>query len=343
MSEVPYVVYLLHGEDEFSIAQEVSKLEARLGDATTASLNTTRLEGRTLSLAELENTVRALPFLTSRRLVVVLNPLARLENNPDLQEKFKLLLDQVPETTALLLVENRTMVGEKKKSGSKASSHWLLDWAEQARERVYVRHYPTPKGRDLQHWIQAQARQAGGQFSPSAAAMLSGLVGDDTRLAHQEINKLVAYVNYRRQVEPEDVEAVTALAGQVNIFMLVDALGMGDGRKAMSALHRLLEEQDAQSIFGMVVRQFRLILLAKEVLENGGADGNVSKALNLHPFVAQKISTQAQRFSLDNLEVIYRRLLEIDEAIKTGQVEPEVALDAFVAGITAPAAGRQFS
>ncbi len=331
MSEVPHVVYVLHGEDEFSMAQEIGKLEAKVGDAATASLNTTRLDGRTLSFAELENAARAMPFLAERRMVVVYHPLAKMEKDPDLQERFKTLLDQVPETTALVLVEYTNLSDRKKKP------HWLLEWAGKAGERAFVRSYQAPKGYLLQQWIQAQAKQAGGEFTTSAAAMLGGLVGDDTRLAHQEIHKLVAYANYSRPVEPEDVDAVTALSGQVTIFMLVDALGMGDGRKAMSALHQLLDEQDVQSIFGMIVRQFRLILLAREVLDQGGSDGGAAKALKLHPFVAEKITVQARRFSLETLEAIYRRLLEIDEAIKTGQVEFEVALDAFVAGITAPA------
>jgi DNA polymerase-3 subunit delta len=331
LSEVPHVVYVLHGEDEFSMAQEIGKLEAKVGDAATASLNTTRLDGRTLSFAELENAARAMPFLAERRVVVLYHPLAKMEKDPALQERFKALLDQVPESTALLLVEYTNLSDRKKKP------HWLLEWAGQAGERAFVRSYLTPKGPRLQQWIQTQAKQAGGQFSPSAAAMLAGLVGEDTRLAHQEIQKLVAYANYSRAVEPEDVDAVTALSGQVNIFMLVDALGMGDGRKAMSALHQLLDAQDVQSIFGMIVRQFRLILLAKEVLEQGGTDSSAASALKLHPFVADKITAQARRFSLETLEAIYRRLLEIDKAIKTGQIEVDVALDSFVAGITAPA------
>lgn len=338
MSEVPHVVYVLYGEDEFSIAQEISRMEAKVGDAATASLNTTRLDGRMMSFAELENAARAIPFLADRRVVVVYHPLAKMEQDLKLQQRFITLLDQVPETTALLLVEYANL-SDGRKSGAKGKIHWLLEWAGRAGERAFVRNYPMPKGARLQQWIQGQAKLAGGQFTPSAAAMLAGLVGEDTRLAHQEILKLVAYANYNRPVEPEDVDAVTVLSGEVTIFMLVDALGMGDGRRAMSALHRLLDEQDAQSIFGMIVRQFRLILLAREVLEQGGADGSAANTLKLHPYVAEKVTTQARRFSLEALEDIYRRLLEIDEAIKTGQVEAEVALDAFVAGITAPATG----
>jgi len=144
----------------------------------------------------------------------------------------------------------------------------------------------------------------------------------------------LTYVNYERPVESEDVDAVTALPGETSIFTMVDALGMQNGKQAINTLHRLLEEQDAQSIFLMVVRQFRLLLLAAEILEGGGTDREVARDLHLQPFIAQKISSQARRFSIDTLEGVYRRLLEIDEATKTGQMEGEVALDTFIAGFT---------
>ena len=334
---MPPVVYLLHGEDEFSIAQEIRKIENKLGDPASAIMNTTRLDGRSLSFEELENACRALPFMGSRRLVIVYNPLNRIDNNPELQEKFINLLNQLPESTGLLLVEYRSLAGDRSKQGKSKSQHWLVQWAAGAGERAYVRNYPAPKGRDMQGWIREQAKQAGGSFSGQAAAELAELVGDDTRLAYQEIVKLLTYADYNRPVEAEDVDALTALPGQANIFKMVDALGMQDGRLAISMLHRLLDDQDVQSIFLMVVRQFRLLLLAREVLDNNGMEADVAKLLRVHPFVADKISLQARRFSLATLEAVYRRLLEIDAAIKTGQTEGDVALDTFVAGFTTPA------
>jgi hypothetical protein len=50
-----------------------------------------------------------------------------------------------------------------------------------------------------------QARQYGGQITPQAAWQLEELVGVQKRLADQEIQKLLAYTNYQRPVEPEDV------------------------------------------------------------------------------------------------------------------------------------------
>jgi DNA polymerase-3 subunit delta len=193
----------------------------------------------------------------------------------------------------------------------------------------------------LGRWIQEQAKKAGGQFTQPAAELLAGLVGGDTRLADQEIHKLLDYVNYQRPVEPEDVESLTADAAQGDIFILVDALGNQDGRKAMGMLHRLLERQDAISIFGMIVRQFRMLLLGREVLDNGGRRDDVARQLRVTPFVADKVVAQAQHFTLADLEAAYHRLLDLDLAMKTSQIPDDLALDTLVAAFTASSARSQ--
>jgi DNA polymerase-3 subunit delta len=331
MTETPPVVYLLYGEDEFGIAQQISEMESKLGDAAAAAMNLARLDGRSANLDEIRLAAAALPFLSDRRMVVLYHPLARL-TTPSLQEKFKTLLDSLPPTTRLVLVEYRSLIEYQKNKQQK--KNWLLEWAEAAGTRAYIRVFSPLKGQAMAKWIQDQARGAGGQFTPQAAALLSSLVGEDSRLAHGEIHKLIAYTNYNRPVQPEDVENVTFIAGEVDIFGMVDALGNQDGRISMKMLHRLLEEQDTLSIFGMVIRQFRLLLLARETLDGGGRESEVARALKLHPYVADKITSQARHFSLPALEAVYHRLLDLDEAMKTGQVEGEVALDTFVAAFT---------
>jgi DNA polymerase-3 subunit delta len=332
VTEIPPVVYLLHGEDEFGIAQVVSELEANLGDTATAARNMARLDGRSVPLEDIHLAAAALPFLADRRLVILYHPLARL-NGTQLQEKFLALLDSLPRTTRLVLVEYRTLSEAQK--GKPPKVHWLLKWAEQAGPRAYIKSFSLQKGSAMARWIQEQARLAGGQFTPQAAALLATLVGDDTRLAFSEIQKLIAFSNYSRAVQPEDVENLTAYAGQSDIFAMVDALGSQNGRNALKMLHRLLEDQEALSIFGMVVRQFRLLLLAREILDLGGRESEVARELKIHPFVAEKITAQARHFSSADLENVYYRLLDIDEAVKSGQVEGDVALDTFVAAFTA--------
>lgn len=332
------VVYLLHGDDEFAIAQFLTELESRLGDPGTAMMNVTRLDGRTYDLDDLLSVAGTMPFLARRRLVILDHPLARL-TSPAARQKFLGQLEKIPPTTAMVLVEYNLLTDEREKR--KGNLHWLEGWAVQAGERVFLKAFLLPQGAAMTGWIQERARHYGGQITAQGAGRLASLVAGDTRLADQEVQKLLAYVNYQRPVDSEDVELLTEDYGQGNIFAMVDALGSMDGRAAMGALERLLEQQEPAYVFGMIVRQFRLLLLTREVIDGGGGKEQVMRELKMHPYVADKLLIQARRFSLPDLEAEYHRLLDLDEAIKTGQMPGDLALETFVADFTtAPAQPR---
>jgi DNA polymerase-3 subunit delta len=325
------VVYVLHGDDEYAIAQFLSDLEGKLGDAATAALNTTWIDGKTYNPESLLSVAGAMPFLAKRRLVILAHPLAKL-NSQAARQKFLEQLEKLPPTTALMLVEYRPLTDNRDRR--KGNLHWLERWVEGSGGRGYVRAFMLPKGPELSRRIQEMAKQAGGQITSPAADLLVSLVDGDPRLADQEIQKLLAYVNYQRAVDEQDVELLTADMGQGDIFTMVDALGNQDGKRAMGMLHRLLEQQDALSIFGMVVRQFRLLLMARETLDHGGQKNEIMRNLKVPPFVADKLVGQARHFSLVDLEVVYHRLLEIDEAMKTSQMPGELALETLVADLS---------
>jgi DNA polymerase-3 subunit delta len=332
-AEAAPVVYVLHGDDEFAMAQFIVSLETRVGEAAVAAMNITRLDGRTADPAEAFSTAAAMPFLAKRRLVILHHPLARLSGKAA-QASFLEQLEKVPDTSALVLVEDKELTDPRDRR--KGKLHWLEKWAEDHPGLAYKKLFALPKGDAMARWVQERARSAGGQFTSQAAGLLVTLVGEEPRQADQEIQKLLTYVNFRRPVEVDDVENLTADTAQGDIFAMVDALGNQDGRAALSMLHRLLETQDAFSIFGMIVRQFRLLLLAREVLDAGGQKAEVAQMLKVHPFVAEKISQQARPFGLPLLELTYHRLLDLDEAVKTGRMPVELVLDTFVAAFTAP-------
>jgi DNA polymerase-3 subunit delta len=186
----------------------------------------------------------------------------------------------------------------------------------------------------MPRWIEGEAKKLGGRIEPDAAARLSEMVGEDTRIASQELVKLLTYVNFERPVRMADVDKVSIVSAQGNVFELVDALGQGDGKKAQHVLHQLLEDEDAFELWGMVIRQFRLLLQARELLDANASIPEIQKALGLHEYVAQKVTNQAKRFSMASLETIYHKLLEIDEGAKTSQVTLDLALDTFIVELT---------
>ena len=309
---------LLYGTDEFAIARRINEIAQKTDKD---GMNTARLEARTTSDQDLNNAVNALPFLAEKRLVIFANPSIKF-SNAEGKKKFIEFLAHIPETTVLILHET---VEPKE-----ADRHWLVKWAGKT-PSVKAEALMLPNVRDMAGWIVNETKRQGGKVSSDAAARLAEMVGADPRQAAQEIAKLLAYVNWARPVEAGDVAAVSVSTAEVDIFAFVDSLAAGDGRKSQAMLSRMLEEQDAFAIFPMIIRQFRLLLQAREVVDARGMVQDVQEALGVHPFVAGKVFQQAGRFPLKSLESIYRRLLKMDEAAKTGAMPLDLSLEMFVA------------
>ena len=316
-------VQLFWGEDDFSIAQRLRQLEEDYGGQSERIFNVSRLDGRSISLEELKGNLYSLPLFASRRLVVLSQAIGHFQNPPQ-RKQFLDLLAGIPESTALVLVEPQKI----------AADHWLMKWFKENRGPEAVSHFGLRKGPEMERWIQDQVKQAEGKISPQAVATLSSLVGDDSRQAYQEIYKLLTYVNNARRIEAEDVEAISVSIAQANVFAMVDALGNRDGRNASALLYRLLEEREALSLFQMVVRQFRMILVARELMDNGGRINDLINLFHIPDFVSKKVWAQARQFSMNTIEQVFHSLLELDYQIKMGEIDDNLALETFVVEFT---------
>jgi DNA polymerase-3 subunit delta len=320
-------LFFYFGNDEFAIRKQTEKFGAMFSDPTTAGMNTSRLDARTVSENELANAIGAMPFLAPQRLVVLENVSKRYQGLEG-HKKFVAFLETVPPSTKLVIVDPEEV---KEKD---IPNHWLVKWIGKNAEKAEYKAFMNPRQREMPGWIMAEAKRQGGAMEAQAAARLAEMTGEDTRQAAQEITKLLTYVNFAHAIGIEDVEAVSIVTASVDVFELVDALGMQNGKLAQRLFHRLLESQDAFEIFGLVVRQFRLLLLAREVLDASGTLQEATEALGVHPFVAEKAYKQARSFSTETLTAVYHRLLAMDEATKTGGMPLEASLDMLIVELT---------
>lgn len=315
---------LLHGEDEFAIAEEVARFRAALGDPSVASINISEFDA-SATLNDIRSSAEAMPFLAERRLVILYGMLHQLTGSEKTkQERLAALLAylaDLPPTTTVLLVEPKALPRNNRALKQVSS----LDGA-------LVRKLDLPQGPDVVKWIEARAKKHGGQFSRAGAQALAAAVGDYPRELDTEIVKLLTYVDFIRPVDAPDVERLTPASGQATVFQMVDALGQRNGRAAARSLHTLLAQpgQDAHAIFGMVVRQFRLLVQARDLLDRRANPASIGAALGVQDFVARKLLDQARNFNMATLRRVYERLLDFDVEMKTGKLDAELALDLMV-------------
>jgi DNA polymerase-3 subunit delta len=331
-------IFFLYGTDEYAMVQQINKRIREMGPATTADLNITRLDGKTLDMDALQTAANAVPFLSDKRLVILENPSVGFKG-PDGLTKLSGILRNLPPTTTVLLIEFL----EPQYNRNYAFLNWLkqLISSKGGINNIQTHEFKLPDENQLPGWIinetsrQAQAHQKSVRIEPTAAEHLAEMVGEDTRLASQEIAKLLEYVDYSRPITIQEVDQVSIATAHQDVFVLVDALGKKQGQKAQLVLHQLLEVDEAFSIWGMVVRQFRLLLQAREIMDAGGRKDDIAREIPVHSFVAGKLAEQARQFDLAGLELIYHRLVELDESMKSGQLTIDLALDLLVVELCA--------
>jgi DNA polymerase-3 subunit delta len=328
------MIYLLHGEDEYRRSLQLEKWKADLGDATTVALNTTELDGRWLTLHELLFACDAFPFLAEKRLVIVSGLASRFqrrsrdaagrsEENAAFLQQFEDYVGTMPDTARLVLVES-----SKIEKGNPIFK--IVSGSDHGYEEEFA---PLRTG-DLSRWITKHVNERGGQIEAPAASMLARYVGNTLRLLVNEIDKLLTYVGPERAITQGDVERLVSYAQEANIFHMVDALGTRNTRRAMELVEQLLGDgQHPLYLMNMITRQFRILLQIKELQAKGTSAGDIRALLGLHPFVVQKTVQQARNFSMRQLEEIYHRLLEMDVAMKSGEMDQHLALNLFVTGV----------
>jgi len=326
MSDNKPLLYLLFGDDKLAARELINRLRELIGEPSVADMNCSNFSARSLDLAEFETICHTMPFLADRRLLILEDAEAITSKTPWL-EKFLTILDTSPQQTAVVIHESFDSSQKNAKERYRKRSP-IYKWAQENAEKSWTKACLLPQKYAFEKWISNRVREYGGEIDLMAAHNLAEIAADDTLLADQEILKLLNYTDYERSITTADIELLTPLHGQADIFELVDAIGNQDAPKALAEFHHLQEEVNLQVIFTMIIRQFRLLIQARDCLDRGL---NVKDTLQIHPFVADKITHQAQNFSKEELLQIYASLQQTDYQSKTSSVDLSVALDSLIA------------
>ena len=330
------MLYVLLGQDDFSLRQSLEQIKKGIGDQELLATNTTTLDGQQLALDQLSNVCETLPFLAEKRLVIVTGLLERFEpqvksgrkkkkttraNNQQNEHKaFSGYLGKILESTILILIDGRV-----------GNNNPLL---KELPNKAVVKSFPLLRGDKLPPWIQRQVREGGGSISPQAAELLAKLVGGNLWTMSNEISKLILFTSGRR-IEEEDVRSVVSSAQEANVFAMVDAILELKAGAAEEILQQLLQRGAAPAyLLVMLSRQVRMMVQVKELRKQRKSDMEIQNRLGLtSDYALRKTLERAGTYSVGRLRDVYHKLLEADLAIKTGKYNGELALDILIAEI----------
>ncbi len=306
-------VYLLHGEEDYLQELIIKAFKEHLLAPGTGDFNYDELDGENVSLFQIVDRANTLPVFAEKRLVIVKNPfslfLSKKKEEEDKGGDEKCLLDYISEPLA-----------------STCLVFWLKETADK-RKKLYraiekkgeVVELTPLKGAELGRWLQDQAGALGKVLEPKALEYIMFHAGFSLRFLKNELDKLALFTGEERTISLAVVEKLLTKSIEANIFNLVDNLGLKKTEEALFELRNLLVTgEPAVRILFMIARQFRLILMVKDLEQRGFSEKQITAELSLHPYVTGKMLRQARNFTFPELERILEIILETDFAIKTG-------------------------
>lgn len=320
------MLHVLHGENDLQREEALSALVTETGlSPDLRDLNTEVLEG-SVTAAALRQACSAIPFLGDARVVIARDVLSQIKALAAKEiADIAAYLPDLPSTTVLIFCESKAL----------AAKNPVLAQAKKLNANIQA--FAVPPAKELSRWIHERTKMHNGSIDFNAAALLGQNIGADLRLLDQEIRKLLLYCGENQTITVDDVRVMVPYIQSADvIFTMVDAIGQRNPRSAVICLHQLLDvgETHPLAIFGMIARQFRLLIQVRWLADRNTSEQDIAARLKLHPFVTQKVRAQAQLFTPAQLRAAYQLLADSDLAIKRGLLEVAAALDLLIVQLT---------
>ena len=333
----PADIYILHGDDLLATGDRIAGIIERLREKGLADTDITHMDGRSAGIRDLSVNSGMLLLGGSMRLLVVEHALDLIKDKAD-QEWVISWLGSLPPDQALILIlpdswkfNSKTREWGWQQAGK---SDWLVAALKEIPRKSAWMDVKLPSEKEMAGWIMEEAKRQGVVFEPHAAAVLASQTGNDLFTVRQEVRKALDYTNGERVVTADDVRLLCAVDRETGVFDMLDAVGRRDGRTALGLLHRLLQETTPANVFYSLARHVRQLIMAKDVVGQGGSDKEIASECGIQAFVARKLVEQCRRFRMEELEALYHRLDLLDEESKLSQASLEAGMEVLVARIS---------
>ena len=315
-----FPIYLFTGDDNYLKREAVGKLKKALlekNGSEAFDFNTYTI-GK-CDIREVMDTLKSVPFISGRRLVLIRNVDAATKD----EELAIMKYAKKPSKNSCLALES---------SGKEFRGAFYKELAGYIREISFT----LPKGNRIKDWIQKEVRVRGKTICYDAALLLKELKEDDIDGLRCEIDKLITYIGQRSTISVEDVKSLVGTSASRNVFEFVDALSRKDAKESLAITREMFKaKKSIPEILGMIGWQLRRIKKAQELLRKGTTGEKASIRCKVSPFYMERFIREIKLFTDSEIDQDIDHLLNADYSIKRGYLKPQDALEVLIVEICA--------
>ncbi|MDR5657961.1 DNA polymerase III subunit delta [Serpentinicella sp. ANB-PHB4] len=321
-------VYLFYGEEVYLVKHFANELRKKVVKNEFEELNYIEMDEKEFSIDDFVNASETLPFMSNKKLILIKYPELFSSKKKQLtdeeEEQIISQINNIPDTTCLVFIAQNVDTRRKLTKTIKKNGK-IIDF-----QKLQIS--------ELKRWIEKKLKIKEKIISKDNIQYLIENLTYVQKNSEQtlydvdnELNKLIAYVGERKEINRDDIDKLYVSLLQNNIFMLLDHIERKDIHKAILALNNIIVNgEPIIKILVMMSNHIRNLLKSKLLLEQGYSSKMISSELKLHPFVASKCVNQSKLFKIKELKNLVALSLDFDFKIKQGQIDSELALELLI-------------
>lgn len=265
-----------------------------------------------------------LSFFNEKRLIMVRQPyfLTATNKRTEIDHQTDTLLDYAmapASDVVLVVVANYEKLDKRKKVVKKLQDHAQVVDATEMQEG------------QVKNYIQALIKDAHKEIAPQALAEFLKRTNYQLTQSVNELEKLLLFTGDNNTITKANVEKVVSPTLDDEVFHLTDYVITRKTEAALT-LYRNLIAQKKQPIamLALLESNFRLYTQIAQLQRLGYDQGSIAKSLKVHPYRVKITSRQMQAYPPARLMQGYMRLVELDDAIKTGKIDENLGMEWFI-------------
>ena len=304
--------YLFYGEEKYLLHQyKHMLLEALKADGD--EMNFSRYEGNSIPVRDVIDLCETMPFLAERR-VILMEDTGFFKNKADEMADY---MKSLPDYLHILFTESQVDKRSRMYKAVKTAGQ-IVEFVKQDEKK-------------LMEWAAGVLKSCGRRISRRNMELLLTKTGTDMGNLRMELEKLVSYTEGRDEVLAGDIETICTTQTVNKIFEMVRSVAEKNQKRALELYDDLLTlKEPPMRILFLMARQYRQLLLVKEMEAEGVSPTEIITVLGVSPRTYREISSCARAYTQEELIATIQDFAASEEAVKTGRLQDLLSVELLI-------------
>ena len=307
--------YLLYGTEKFLIDKEVKNI---INKSKVDSINISKYDLEVNTIKEILEDIQTVSLFSDKKLIIIDNAFIFTRTLNKKIDDVDLISDYLKssiESVTVVFICNSEKIDNTKKIVK------------------YIKDSGAIKEFNKQKNINSSVKSMFDDYKVSDDAInyLINRVGSNLEIIYNEIEKLKIYKIDDKIITKKDIEELTVENIDVDIFKFIDDIINKNKESSLKTYKELLKlNKEPIKIIALLGSKFRLMYQASTLAKKGYTEDSISEILGVHKYPVHLAILSGYKYNPKILLKYLDDLASLDIGIKTGESDPELALELFI-------------